>query len=179
VREAFTEETVSAAFGGLPRRIPAIATSAGRPGGSRPGPARVIGHNTLIVLLGCAALGLAAGVVGSFALLRGRALLADAIGHAALPGWWARALIVAWLGGEARALGPLLLGAAVSATLGLLALRRLTASGRIRPDADRGRAVELLRAGRRRPLGGAGHARRGAGGAVAVHPRPGGDAERG
>ena len=95
----------------------------------------MIGHNTLVVLLGCAALGLAAGVVGSFALLRGRALLADAIGHAALPGVVAAALLVAALGGEARALAPLLLGAAVSAILGLLALRRLTASGRIRPDA--------------------------------------------
>jgi manganese/zinc/iron transport system permease protein len=95
----------------------------------------VIGHNTLIVLLGCAALGLAAGVVGSFALLRGRALLADAIGHAALPGVVAASLIVAAFGGEARALGPLLLGAAVTGGLGLLALRRLTASGRIKPDA--------------------------------------------
>lgn len=95
----------------------------------------MIGHNTLIVLLGCAALGLAAGVVGSFALLRGRALLADAIGHAALPGVVAASLIVAAFGGEARALGPLLLGAAVTGWLGLLALRRLTASGRIKPDA--------------------------------------------
>lgn len=95
----------------------------------------MIGHNTLVVLLGCAALGLAAGVVGSFALLRGRALLADAIGHAALPGVVGAALLVAALGGEARALPPLLGGAALSAILGLLALRRLTASGRIRPDA--------------------------------------------
>ncbi|HZH47000.1 MAG TPA: metal ABC transporter permease [Roseococcus sp.] len=95
----------------------------------------MIGHNTLVVLLGCAALGLAAGVVGCFALLRGRALLADAIGHAALPGVVGAALVVAALGGEARALAPLLAGAALSAVLGLLALRRLTASGRIRPDA--------------------------------------------
>lgn len=95
----------------------------------------MIGHNTLVVLAGCAALGAAAGVVGCFALLRGRALLADAIGHAALPGVVAASLLVAWAGGEARALGPLLLGAAASGALGLLALRRLTASGRIRPDA--------------------------------------------
>lgn len=95
----------------------------------------MIGHNTLIVLLGCAALGLAAGVVGCFALLRGRALLADAIGHAALPGVVVAALLAAALGGEARALGPLLLGGALSALLGLWALRILTASGRIRADA--------------------------------------------
>lgn len=95
----------------------------------------MIGHNTLVVLLGCAALGLAAGVVGGLALLRGRALLADALGHAALPGVVGAALLLATLGGEARALGPLLLGGACSALLGLWALRRLTASGRIRQDA--------------------------------------------
>lgn len=95
----------------------------------------MIGHNTLVVLLGCAALGLAAGVVGSFALLRGRALLADAIGHSALPGVVLAAMIVALLGGDSRALAPLLLGGALTGWLGLLALRRLTASGRIRPDA--------------------------------------------
>ena len=43
-------------------------------------------YNTLVVLLGCGLLGLAAGTVGCFALLRGRALVADAVGHAALPG---------------------------------------------------------------------------------------------
>ncbi|MCU0889101.1 MAG: metal ABC transporter permease [Rubritepida sp.] len=95
----------------------------------------MIGHNTLVVLLGCAALGVAAGVIGCFALLRGRALLADAIGHAALPGVVLAALVVAALGGEARALAPLLVGAAFTGMLGLLALRRLTASGRIHPDA--------------------------------------------
>lgn len=95
----------------------------------------MIGHNTLIVLLGCAALGAASGVVGSFALLRGRALLADAIGHAALPGVVAASLLMAALGGPARSLAPLLLGAALSGWLGLLALRALTASGRIRQDA--------------------------------------------
>lgn len=98
----------------------------------------MIGHNTLVVLLGCAALGAASGIVGCFALLRGRALLADAIGHAALPGVVAASLIMAALGGPARSLAPLLLGAALSAWLGLLALRALTASGRIRQDAGIG-----------------------------------------
>lgn len=95
----------------------------------------MIGHNTLVVLGGCAALGAASGIVGCFALLRGRALLADAIGHAALPGVVLAALILAALGLPVRALPPLLLGGALSAALGLWALRRLTAGGRIRPDA--------------------------------------------
>jgi manganese/zinc/iron transport system permease protein len=92
-------------------------------------------YNTLIVLAGCGALGLAAGTVGCFALLRGRALVADAIGHAALPGVALGALLAAALSLEARALAPLLLGAAVTGLLGVLALRGLTRGGRLRDDA--------------------------------------------
>ncbi len=92
-------------------------------------------YNTLVVVLGCAALGLASGAVGLFALLRGRALLADAIGHAALPGVVAAALLLALVGGDPRALGPLLLGAALAGALGLWCVRALSAPGRLRPDA--------------------------------------------
>ncbi|MFM8615421.1 MAG: metal ABC transporter permease, partial [Alphaproteobacteria bacterium] len=53
-----------------------------------------LGYNTLVVLLGCALLGLACGTVGAFALLRGRALMADAVGHAALPGVVLAAMLV-------------------------------------------------------------------------------------
>ena len=45
-------------------------------------------------------LGAASGVVGAFALLRGRALVADAVGHAALPGVAVAALIVEPVQGE-------------------------------------------------------------------------------
>ncbi|MBY0337154.1 MAG: metal ABC transporter permease, partial [Acetobacteraceae bacterium] len=92
-------------------------------------------YNTAVVVLGCAALGLASGAVGVFALLRGRALLADAIGHAALPGVVAASLVLALAGGDPRALAPLLLGAALAGALGLWAVRGLTATGRIRQDA--------------------------------------------
>ena len=67
-----------------------------------------LGYNTLVVLAGCALLGLACGTVGAFALLRGRALMADAVGHAALPGVVLAAMIVATFGGNPRALPPLL-----------------------------------------------------------------------
>ena len=43
-------------------------------------------YNTLVVLLGVGLLGAGAGSVGSFAVLRRRALLGDALAHAALPG---------------------------------------------------------------------------------------------
>lgn len=95
----------------------------------------MIAHNSLVVVLGCAALGVAAGAVGCFALLRGRALLADAMGHAALPGVVAAALLGTWWGTDPRALPPLLIGGAVAGALGLWAVQALSATGRIRQDA--------------------------------------------
>jgi manganese/zinc/iron transport system permease protein len=92
-------------------------------------------YNTLVVLAGCGLLGLAAGTVGCFALLRGRALVADAVGHAALPGVALAALLAAALGLEARALPPLLLGAATTGVLGVLAVQALGRTGRVREDA--------------------------------------------
>ena len=86
-------------------------------------------------LLGCALLGLAAGTVGTFSLLRGRALVADAVGHAALPGVAIAALIVATLGGDPRSLPPLLAGAATAGVLGVLAVQALARTGRVRGGA--------------------------------------------
>ena len=43
-------------------------------------------YNTRVVVLGVMALGTAAGLVGTFLLLRKRALTADALSHATLPG---------------------------------------------------------------------------------------------
>jgi manganese/zinc/iron transport system permease protein len=94
-----------------------------------------LSYNTLVVLAGCGLLGLAAGTVGCFALLRGRALVADAVGHAALPGVALGALAAAALGIEARALPPLLLGAALTGLLGVLAVQALGRTRRVREDA--------------------------------------------
>jgi manganese/zinc/iron transport system permease protein len=94
-----------------------------------------LSYNTLVVLTGCALLGVAAGTVGTFALLRGRALVADAVGHAALPGVAVAALIVALVGGDPRAMPPLLAGAAIAGLLGVLAVQALTRTKRIREDA--------------------------------------------
>ncbi len=44
------------------------------------------GLNTTVVILGTTMLGVAAGIAGVFALLRRRSLVADALGHATLPG---------------------------------------------------------------------------------------------
>lgn len=94
-----------------------------------------LGYNTLVVLAGCALLGLAAGTVGTFALLRGRALVADAVGHAALPGVVLAALITASFGGDPRHLPALLAGAAIAGVVGVLAVQALARTRRIREDA--------------------------------------------
>jgi manganese/zinc/iron transport system permease protein len=95
----------------------------------------MLSYNTLVVLAGCALLGVAAGTVGTFALLRGRVLVSDAVGHAALPGVAVAALIVAAVGGDPRALPPLLAGAAIAGLLGVLAVQALARTRRIREDA--------------------------------------------
>ena len=71
-------------------------------------------YNTIIVLLGTGLLGANAGLVGSFAVLRRRALTGDALAHAALPGLCAAFLIV----GQ-RSLPALLMGALASGVLGV------------------------------------------------------------
>jgi manganese/zinc/iron transport system permease protein len=95
----------------------------------------ILSYNTAVVLTGCALLGVAAGTVGTFALLRGRALVADAVGHAALPGVALAALVVALVGADPRALPPLLAGAAIAGLLGVMAVQALTRTRRIREDA--------------------------------------------
>jgi len=87
-------------------------------------------YNTLVVAAGVAAVGFAAGVVGSIGVLRRRALVGDAAAHATLVG-----VAVAFLVSGRRDLPVLLPGALVSAiaSLGVLVLlRRYT---RTRDDA--------------------------------------------
>ena len=44
------------------------------------------GFNTTVVMIGVTLLGMSAGIVGTFAVLRKRALMGDALSHATLPG---------------------------------------------------------------------------------------------
>ncbi len=92
-------------------------------------------HTAVVVALGTAAFGLAAGAVGCFVLLRGRALIADAAAHATLPGVASAFLIGAALGWDVRSLPLLLAGAALTALAAVLVVQGLTEGGRIRDDA--------------------------------------------
>ncbi len=87
-------------------------------------------YNTLVVAAAVAAVGFAAGVVGSFGVLRRRALVGDAASHATLAG-----VVSAFLLTGRRDLPTLLAGAFVAALVGLgvlVAIRRFT---RTRDDA--------------------------------------------
>ncbi|MCG8510295.1 MAG: metal ABC transporter permease, partial [Rhodospirillales bacterium] len=81
------------------------------------------GFNTTVVMIGVTILGIAAGVVGTFAVLRKRALMGDALSHATLPGMAAAFLVAVALGAEGRSMPVLLLGATVSGIIGVLTVQ--------------------------------------------------------
>ena len=86
-------------------------------------------YNTRLVVIATSLLGLAAGVVGSFTLLRKRALLGDALSHATLPGIGLAFLLSPALGLDGKSLPVLLVGAAISGSIGMamiLVIRNLT-----------------------------------------------------
>ncbi|QDT14626.1 metal ABC transporter permease [Alienimonas californiensis] len=92
-------------------------------------------YNVRVVVFGATLLGLAAGMVGSFTLLRKRALMGDALSHAALPGIAAAFLAAAAWGGEGKSLAVLLAGATVSGLLGVGAILLLVRTTRLKEDA--------------------------------------------
>ena len=68
-------------------------------------------YNTRVVMLGAGLLGMAAGMVGSFTLLRRRARMGDALSHATLPGVGLAFLLAPYLGVDGKSLPILLTGA--------------------------------------------------------------------
>ncbi|MBD3764792.1 MAG: metal ABC transporter permease [Rhodobacterales bacterium] len=93
------------------------------------------GYNATLVTLGAALLGLAAGATGTFLFLRKRALVADAVAHATLPGVGLAFLAMVALGGDGRSLPGLLIGSAVTAGLGLLVMEWIARRTRLAEDA--------------------------------------------
>lgn len=86
--------------------------------------------NTRWVMTGTSLLGLAAGVLGAFALLRRRSLMGDTLAHAALPG-----IALAFLLTGTKSIGPMLVGAAVAGVLGTLAVTAITRYSKIKEDS--------------------------------------------
>jgi manganese/zinc/iron transport system permease protein len=85
------------------------------------------------VALGAAVLGIVAGALGTFALLRRQSLLGDAMSHAALPG-----VLIAFMLTGSKAPLVLVLGAAVAGVLGTFLLLAITRYSRVKEDAALG-----------------------------------------
>lgn len=92
-------------------------------------------YNTRVVMAGTGLLGLAAGVVGVFLVLRKRALLSDAVSHATLPGVVLAFWVSIALGMTGRSLPVLLSGAAMTGLLGMGAIVALRRYSPIKDDA--------------------------------------------
>lgn len=95
--------------------------------------------NTLVVLSGTTLLGAAAGVVGTFAYLRKRAMMGDALSHATLPGVAAAFLLTA-----TKSLTALMAGAAVTGILGVVAVIGISRLPRIKEDAAIGIVLSVF-----------------------------------
>ncbi len=102
------------------------------------------GFNTTSVIIGTTLLGLAAGLIGAFALLRKRSLTADALSHATLPGICIAFLMAPLLGYNARSMPILMIGAAATGILGVVCIHLLVTKTRLREDASIGIVLSVF-----------------------------------
>lgn len=96
-------------------------------------------YNEFVVLAGTSLLGLTAGVVGCYAVLRRRSLLGDALGHATLPG-----LCIGFLLAGQRSMPLLLAGALGSSLLALAVYAGVLRWTRLREDAGIGLILSVF-----------------------------------
>ncbi len=94
--------------------------------------------NTRLVVLSTSALGIAAGVIGSFLLMRKRSLMGDALAHATLPGIMIAFLAMVLAGGEGKSLPVLMAGASVAGSLGVLVMLAIRNTTRLSDDVAMG-----------------------------------------
>jgi manganese/zinc/iron transport system permease protein len=102
------------------------------------------GYNTSMVIAGTTLLGLAAGIIGVFALLRKRSLMTDALSHATLPGITLAFLIAGALGLESKSLPVLLIGATITGVLGVICVQLILRHTRLREDAAIGIVLSVF-----------------------------------
>ncbi|MDX6748902.1 metal ABC transporter permease [Geminicoccaceae bacterium 1502E] len=102
------------------------------------------GFNTSVVLVGVTLLGVAAGLVGTFAVLRRRALMSDTLSHATLPGITLAFIAAVMLGASGRSLPVLLAGAALSGILGVLTVQFISRHTRLPEDAAMGAVLSVF-----------------------------------
>lgn len=102
------------------------------------------GFNTALVVIGTTCLGVAAGIIGTFALLRKRSLMADALAHSALPGLGIAFLLGSYLGIGGKSLPLLLAGAAASGMLGIVTVQAISRSTRLPEDCAIGAVLSVF-----------------------------------
>jgi len=95
--------------------------------------------NVRYVLLGSLLIGGTSGLLGCFGVLRKRSLMGDALAHAALPG-----VALAFMLTGSKALPVLILGAAISGLLGVLAIQVIVGQTRIKSDAAIGLVLSVF-----------------------------------
>ena len=101
-------------------------------------------YNTRVVVLGVLALGLSCGFVGSFMLLRKRALMADTVSHSTLPGIALAFLVMVAAGQDGKWLPGLLLGALLSGLAGMGAVVAVQRFTRVKEDAALGIVLSVF-----------------------------------
>ena len=95
-------------------------------------------YNTRVVVVGTTLLGLAAGLIGTFLVLRKRALLSDTLSHATLPGIALAFIIMTLTTGDGKQLPALIAGAAVFSVIGTLSVLAIQRFSRLKDDAALG-----------------------------------------
>ena len=100
--------------------------------------------NTRWVVLGVLALGIASGTIGAFLVLRRRALTADAISHATLPGIAAAFIVMVGIGLSGKSLAGLLLGAYIAGLLAVVVIVLIRRTTRLKDDAAIGIVLSVF-----------------------------------
>ena len=98
-----------------------------------------LSHTLVTVALAAALMGTLAGVLGSFLVLRGQALLGDVISHAALPG-----VVLGFMVSGSRDFLSILLGALLAGGLAGLSVQWLRRGAGLKPDAALGVVLALF-----------------------------------
>ena len=101
-------------------------------------------YNTRLVVLSTTALGVAAGLIGTFLLLRKRSLMGDALSHATLPGIVLAFMLMVSMGGSGKSLPGLLAGAAVFGLLGFGSVLLIKNTTRLKDDVAMGIVLSVF-----------------------------------
>jgi len=101
-------------------------------------------YNTRVVVWGTTLLGCACGMVGSFTLLRKRALMGDALSHATLPGIAIAFIVATSLGYDGKSLPVLLAGATISGVIGVILILMMGRLTRLKEDTALGAVLSVF-----------------------------------